>query len=62
MVPSGATVLAAGDELALIGRSADIDAVRARASTVEGPGDGSGPPDAGPDPGPPVVERGSPAS
>ena len=32
MVPRGATVLEAGDELVLIGRSGDIDAVRTIAS------------------------------
>jgi CBS domain-containing protein len=35
VVPSGTTVLEAGDELVLIGRSSDIDAIRAIASGVD---------------------------
>ena len=62
VVPSGGTELAADDELALIGRSADIDAVRVMASGVDGPGGGSGPPDATSAHGRPVGERGSPAA
>ncbi len=37
VVPSGSTVLEAGDELVLIGRSSDIDGIRAIASGVIGP-------------------------
>ena len=36
VVPSGSTVLEAGDELVLIGRSSDIDAIRALASSTDG--------------------------
>ncbi len=37
VVPSGSTVLEAGDELVLIGRASDIDGIRASASGVSGP-------------------------
>jgi predicted transcriptional regulator len=40
VVPTGSTVLDAGDELILIGRSADIDLVEAMAATVESPAGG----------------------
>ncbi len=45
VVPTGSTKLEAGDELVLIGRSSDIDTIRAVASGVDGLHDDSGRPD-----------------
>jgi CBS domain-containing protein len=62
VVPTGSTELAAGDELALIGRSADIDAVRVLAAAGDGPGGGSGPSDVIPAHDGSVAEPGGPAT
>jgi len=61
VVPAGGTTIETGDELVLIGRALDIDAVRAMASGDPGPGDGSVPPGGSTTPRKPAAGRGTSA-